>query len=137
MNSKALIVPCMVFAAGMLGTPANADEVMNTSQLSALVTGNTLYVDVPAGAPGAPDGGTAPIYYAEDGSVTALLPAGLKLIGSWTLEADQYCIDWKNGPQYSCSRLVRGANGFIVMDTELGEPRGLVTRIATGNPENL
>lgn len=119
------------------GTAAYADETMNSVQLSALITGNTLYVEIPAGAPGAPDGGTAQIFYAEDGSAAAQLPTGVKLVGSWDLDGDAYCIDWDNGPQNSCTQLVRTLDGLAVIDANLGEPRGLVTRIATGNPEDL
>ncbi|WP_300030707.1 hypothetical protein [uncultured Roseobacter sp.] len=126
----------LLFAAAY-STAAFAGDIMNSVQLGALITGNTLYVEIPAGAPGAPDGGTAPIYYAGDGSAVALLPAGLKLVGSWTIAEDQYCIDWENGPKNSCTQLVRSDAGFVVTDTKLGEPRGVVTRLATGNPENL
>ena len=129
--------PLLATAAGLAGSVALAEEPVTTEQLSTLITGNTLYVEVPAGAPGAPDGGTAPIYYAEDGSAAAQLPSGLKLVGRWALEDDQYCIDWDNGPQNSCTQLIRAAQGFVVMDATLGEPRGIVTRLATGNPEDL
>lgn len=127
----------LTMTAGLAGSGAFAAEPLTTEQLNTLVTGNTLYVEVPAGAPGAPDGGTAPIYYAEDGSAAALLPAGLKLIGKWALETDRYCIDWDNGPKNSCTQLIRTTEGFVVMDAKLGEPRGVVTRFATGNPEDL
>lgn len=124
-------------ALSTLATAALADTKMDAAQLSALVSGNTLYVDIPAGAPGAPDGGTAPIYYDTDGAATALLPAGLKLVGTWALDGDQYCIDWDNGPKNSCTQLIRSKAGFAVMDAATGDPRGVVTRIATGNPEGL
>lgn len=137
MKTKTQMFNFAVLAAGLIGSSAAANEIMDTAQLRALITGNTLYVDVPAGAPGAPDGGTAPIYYATDGSAAALLPAGLKLVGTWTLKEGLYCIDWDNGPKNSCTQLVRGADAFIVMDATLGEPRGMVMRIATGNAENL
>jgi len=130
-------LPIFILAAGLAGSGAIAAEPLTTEQLSALITGNTLYVEVPAGAPGAPDGGTAPIYYAEDGTAAVLLPAGLKLVGRWTLEDNRYCIDWDNGPKNSCTQLIRAAQGFVVMDANLGEPRGVVTRFATGNPEGL
>ncbi len=116
---------------------AMAAEQMDTAQLHALITGNTLYVDVAPGTPGAPDGGIAPIYYANDGAAAAQLPAGLKLIGTWAIDGDQYCIDWDNGPKNSCTKLVRTDAGFQVMDAAKNEPRGVVTRIATGNAENL
>lgn len=134
-NSLTFLSPFVLV--GSFGTAAIAGETMNTSQISALITGNTLYVEIPAGAPGAPEGGTAPIYYSSDGSAAAKLPAGLKLVGTWKLDDGRYCIDWENGPKNSCTQLVRGADGFIVMDTALGEPRGLVKRISVGNAENL
>lgn len=120
-----------------LGSPVLAGEKMDAAQLKALISGNTLYVEISAGAPGAPDGGTAPIYYADDGSAVARLPAGLKLIGTWALQGDRYCIDWDNGPKNSCTLLERGAAGFVVIDADVGERRGVVTRIAVGNPEHL
>ena len=127
----------ITLAAGIAGSAAIAQDALKTEQLKPLITGNTLYVEIPAGVPGAPDGGTAPIYYAEDGSTAALLPAGVKLVGRWTLEDDRYCIDWDNGPKNSCTQLIRAAQGFVLMDANLGEPRGVVTRFATGNPEGL
>ncbi|MEW7009614.1 hypothetical protein [Lentilitoribacter sp. EG35] len=110
---------------------------MNGAQLDALITGNTLYVDIPKGAPGAPEGGIAPIYYATDGTVKAHLPAGPMLAGRWSIDGDQYCIDWNNGPQNSCTELVRKSVGFAVVDVALQQPRGTVNRIQTGNPERL
>lgn len=123
--------------AAVSASAALAETPLSGEQLNAIVTGNTLYVDVPAGAPGAPDGGTAPIYYAADGSVTAKLPAGLVLVGAWAIEGDSYCIDWDNGPQNSCTQLVRQGDQFVVMDIAKREPRGTVSRIQTGNAEGL
>ena len=137
MKTRASLFHTALLATALIGSTAVADETMDAAQLSALITGNTLYVDVPAGAPGAPDGGTAPIYYGEDGSAAAQLPAGLKLVGTWKFEEDSYCIDWDNGPKNSCSQLVRGSDGFIVMDAAQAAPRGMITRIATGNAEDL
>ncbi|MGR3503276.1 hypothetical protein [Pseudaestuariivita sp.] len=137
MTRKNRIQIGVLFAAATISSPARADTVMDAAQLDALVTGNTLYVEIPAGAPGAPEGGTAPIYYGENGSAAAQLPAGLKLVGTWRLDGDQYCIDWENGPRNSCTQLLRSPDGFVVLDAAKGEPRGIVTRIATGNVESL
>jgi hypothetical protein len=134
---KKTILSLTCITAVSAGAAAVADEMMNTAQLGALITGNTLYVEIPAGAPGAPDGGTAPIFYATDGSAAAQLPGGPKLVGTWALEEGRYCIDWDNGPQNSCTQLLRGTDGFSVRDASLNEPRGMITRIATGNPEDL
>ena len=40
---------------------------MDGAQLGALVTGNALHGEIPAGAPGAPEGGIAPTCDATDG----------------------------------------------------------------------
>jgi len=114
-----------------------AAEPVNQEQLSMLITGNTLYVTVPAGTPGAPDGSVAPIFYGTDGSAVAQLPDGPKLIGDWKMADTGYCIDWDNGPKNSCSSISREAEGFAITDVKTGVPRGQVFTIATGNAENL
>ena len=121
----------------IVATPALAANPINPDQLETLIKGNTLYVTVPAGAPGAPDGGVAPIYFGADGSATAKLPAGLTLIGTWALAEEGYCVDWDNGPKNSCSNISRGADSFTITDVATGDPRGQVFTIATGNAENL
>lgn len=121
----------------LLSTGALADGALTAPQLDMLITGNTLYVQVPAGAPGAPDGGTAPIFYSTDGAAAARLPAGLTLVGTWAMEGNRYCIDWDNGPKNSCSQLSRTKSGFVILDVKEQAPRGVVTHIAVGNPENL
>ena len=60
-SPKSPLVGASLAVAGMAASAA-ANEVMVSVQLDALIRGNTLYVDVPAGTPGAPEGGTAPIY---------------------------------------------------------------------------
>lgn len=130
--SKTLAIAITAFA-----TPAMSEQALDQNQLSVLVTGNTLYVTMPAGAPGAPEGGVAPIYYSDDGSAAALLPAGLKLVGTWKMADTGYCIDWENGPKNSCSTIGRSDESFVIMDAASGDPRGQVFTIATGNPENL
>jgi len=116
---------------------AAANEPFTADQLGPLIAGNTLYVTIPAGAPGAPDGGVAPIFYGTDGTAAAQLPAGPKLVGTWQMTEKGYCVDWDNGPKNSCSALVRGEDSFLIMDQANGTPRGQVFAIATGNPENL
>ncbi|MEP5730151.1 MAG: hypothetical protein ABJL67_12365 [Sulfitobacter sp.] len=131
------IIKFIALATAVSTSAALADAQLSGEQLDTIVKGNTLYVEIPAGAPGAPDGGIAPIYYAADGGATVKLPAGRVLVGTWAIEGDSYCIDWDNGPQNSCTQLVRQSDMFVVMDAAKGEPRGTVSRIQTGNPEGL
>ena len=127
----------MATALMIAAQPALASDLLGSAELGPLITGNTLYVTMPAGAPGAPDGGIAPIYYGTDGSASAQLPAGMKLVGTWEMAEDGYCIDWENGPKNSCSTLVRTSESFVIIDQATGDPRGQVFTIATGNPEEL
>ena len=69
-------------AVAIVATPTLAANPINPDQPETLIMGNTLYVTVPAGAPGAPDGGVAPIYLGTGGSAKAKLPAGLTLVGT-------------------------------------------------------
>lgn len=122
-----------------LCVPAQSAEItLNGSQLEALLTGNTVYIDIPAGTPaGGPDGGVAPVRYGTDGSVAAALPNGAKLVGRYTINGEQYCVDWVNGPQNSCTTIVKSPIGMMMFDANKKEPRGAVNRIVPGNPENL
>lgn len=120
-----------------LAPAASAETPLTAAQLTPLLTGNTLYVTIPPGAPGAAEGGIAPIYYGADGSAAALLPDGPKLIGTWAMTGDGYCVDWDNGPQNSCSSLMRAEDSFVILDQSSGDPRGQVFTVRTGNPEAL
>ena len=125
-------------AVGLAFSIQAADTKLNALQLDALLTGNTVYIAIPAGTPaGGENGGVAPVKYGSDGSVSAALPNGVKLVGSYTISGDRYCVDWDNGPKASCTSIVKSADGMMMVDANKNEPRGLVSRIVPGNPENL
>lgn len=120
-------------AASAQDTPSTLDD----AQLDALLTGHTLYIAVPPGPAGGPDGGIAPFKYGTDGTAAAALPAGMTLVGTWSIKDGQYCVDWDNGPKGSCTSL-RKTNGAVELyDTGANEVRGTIERIVPGNPENL
>ncbi len=107
-------------------------------QLGALRTGNTVYLATPAGTPaGGEKGGVAPVKYGSDGSVSAALPNGLKLVGNYKITGDSYCVDWDNGPKASCTSILKTPAGMMMVDAKKNELRGQVDRIVPGNPENL
>lgn len=116
---------------------ANAPSILSTEALGELLPGKTLYIEVPPGGPGGPDGGIAPFYFGEDGAAAAKLPAGMTLVGTWRLEDGQYCVDWENGPKNSCSGISGTPSNYAIIDTSTGETRGAVAEIQSGNPENL
>ena len=110
---------------------------LSAEQLDALLTGNTVFIAVPPGGPGGPDGGVAPFKYGADGNAAAKLPIGTTLVGTWQIDGDKYCADWKNGPKNSCTRIVKTADGYDIVDAAKNEVRGTVLRIEPGNPEGL
>ncbi|MEM9999463.1 MAG: hypothetical protein AAF940_01165 [Pseudomonadota bacterium] len=132
---KGMLMVSMI--AGATGVASAAETTMNDGQLDALLTGNTVYIALPAGSPAAPDGGIAPFKFGADGSAAAKLPVGMTLVGTWKLAGGQYCVDWDNGPKNSCTKLVKSAGGIVMNDAADDTPRGTVERIVVGNPENL
>ncbi|WP_299652162.1 hypothetical protein [uncultured Tateyamaria sp.] len=113
----------------LAATAAQADTQMSEPQLDALLTGNTVYVATP--------GGEAPVFYGADGRAAANLPNGVELRGTWALKDGGYCVDWTNGPQNSCTRVVKSATGLAMFDQADDAPRGSVVRIVPGNAEDL
>ncbi|MEM7642291.1 MAG: hypothetical protein AAF366_07150 [Pseudomonadota bacterium] len=116
---------------------ATAETVLDEARLDGLLTGNTVYITVPPGGPGGDAGGLAPFWYGGDGSAAVKLPVGTTLVGTWRIEGDHYCADWQNGPQNSCSRLVKDGATIRFFDATSGEPRGAIDHIRPGNPEGL
>ena len=132
--------PTLLIAAAALCLPALAHAetpTLDDAQLDALLTGNTLYIAVPPGPAGGPDGGTAPFVYGADGLASARLPAGMTLVGTWSIEDGQYCVDWDNGQKGSCTSIRKTGDAIELYDTDADEMRGTVESIVPGNPENL
>ena len=110
---------------------------LNDHQLDGLLTGNTIYIGLPPGGPGGPNGGEAAFHYGEDGRASAQVPAGTKMVGQWTINGDKYCVSWDGGPQNSCTQIVKVDGTIELRDAESGDPRGKVSRISPGNSEAL
>ena len=110
---------------------------LNKSQLDALLTGNTVYLPLPPGGPGGPDGGTAAFYFGADGRASLKLPTGTLLVGPWTLGDDHYRCEWENGPKNSCSRIVKVNGAMLTIDHASGTNRGPISSIVPGNAEGL
>lgn len=133
-----------LLSAALIAVPLSAladghqTKEFSTEQHEALLSGNTVYLAVPPGGPGGPDGGIAPVKYGADGSAAAVLPAGMTLVGTWRLEDSHYCVDWDNGPKNSCTEIRRTEDGGLALfEIEEGQPRGSIERIVPGNPEGL
>ncbi len=108
--------------------------MMHKDQLDGLLTGNTLYVDLPADAQGA---GTCMLYHGADGRAALKLPAGQTLVGTWSLKADHYVVDWVNGPKNGLWALERSDGKIALIEIASGKSRGQVTKLVPGNAESL
>ncbi|UWR22806.1 hypothetical protein [Sulfitobacter sp. S190] len=108
---------------------ACAETTLDSRQIDALLTGHTVYIQTPAGE--------APVYYGADGSTGANLPNGPALRGTWSINGDGYCVDWTNGPQNSCTKISKTAQGITLTDAKTGEARGTILRIVPGNTEDI
>ncbi len=105
------------------------DTQLSRSQLDGLLTDQTVYLDTP--------GGEAVIHFGGKGTSHARLANGTHMQGRWTLTDTGYCIDWADGPQGSCTRILRNEAGLRMIDDATGDPRGQVSRIVPGNPEGF
>ena len=121
----------------MQGKSEANETTLNKLQLDGLLTGNTVFIDLPAGGPGGPTGGVAICYFGKGGRAHFKLPTGTTLVGPWFLEVDHYRADWDNGPKNSCTRLVKSDGKINVIDATSGNLRGHITRIVPGNSEQV
>ena len=110
---------------------------LNKSQLDALLTGNTVYLPLPPGGPGGPDGGIAAFYFGADGRAWLKLPTATLLVGPWSLGDDHYRCDWENGPKNSRSRIVKWNGAMLTLDHASGAIRGPISSIVPGNAEGF
>ena len=105
-----------------LAASAGAVQTMNAQQLDALLIDNTFFVELAAG-------GTATIHFSANGRAAGRMPGGAAFEGQWAIEDDRYCIDWNEGPQNSCTQLVRGEEDLVLIDPATGEARGVLRKI--------
>ncbi len=121
----------------LLATGTLYASTMNELQLDGLLTGNTLYLNIPAGGPALPEGGIVPFKYGADGSSSARLSQELTLVGTWKLGDDHYCVGWENGPKNSCTKIIKSEDGISLVDFTTDELRGKVDRLSPVNTEGI
>ncbi|MEL7297305.1 MAG: hypothetical protein AAGJ86_06560 [Pseudomonadota bacterium] len=123
----------------ILSTAALAGETppMAGAELAGLLTGNTVYILVPPKTNDESTESLVPFKFGADRSAVARLSNDTTLVGTWTIDGDQYCVDWNNGPKNSCSRLLRSSTMIRIVDAATGDPRGRIAKIVPGNPERL
>jgi len=110
----------------------DAEQQFTGTQLDALMTGNTVYLQEPN------SGGDIVLWYGADGTAMARLPSGGLLDGTWAVKGDLSCIKWSYAPNNdSCSKLVRSDGGIVLLENGTDRLLGTVTKIVPENIENL
>ncbi len=124
----------IVVGVGLCATAVQAAE-MSGADIKTLISGNTVYLSLNAGAvAGAGDG---VIFYNTDGTATYKTPSAAIWHGSWVIKDNTVCIDWKELPNNPCTRYEKDQAEVTIFNTATGKPRGKITKVAPGNPEKL
>jgi hypothetical protein len=118
----------------MLGAAAAAD--MTGAEIQSLISGKTGYLKTaPASVTGAVGDGV--LYWGADGNSVYKTPQGPVWHGTWSINGNLYCSDYKEGPKRPCMRVEKQGDSVSLIDAESGQLRATVVRTAPGNVENL
>ena len=114
-----------------VSTATQVETKMSATQLDALMTGNSIYLEEPNGC------GEIVLWYSADGTAMARLPSSSMLDGTWSIKGDASCIVWSYSPKDSCSVLVKRDGQMLLLEVGTNRLLGTVKRIVPGNSEEL
>jgi subtilisin family serine protease len=118
----------------MLGS-AMADEFTG-AQIKDAIMGKSVYLETTA-ASSTGTAGQGVIYYDPNGTALFKTPKGVVWHGTWKIEGNTACIDWKEKPNNPCVKYDKQGDTTSIIDAPTGHVRAKVTKIAAGNAENL
>ena len=126
-----------VVAIGSLSLIGSATAAELTSaEVKDLLTGKTVYVEVtPDTTTGIPGKGV--FYYAPDGTVLYKRAEGVLWHGTWKIQDNTGCIDFKESPNNPCSKYDKSGDTIVAINTATGKVRVKVLKSVAGNAENL
>jgi hypothetical protein len=81
--------------------------------------------------------GPAIIYYDSLGTALYKTPKGAIWHGTWKIEGNTACTDWKESPHNPCTKYDKHGNTITAINVATGVARGKVTKIVSGNAEKL
>jgi hypothetical protein len=126
---------CLLLISSASTPTANAADLTG-SEISKLLSGNTLYVEFAAtnvntGA------GAGVLAYTADGKVTSKFPNGQSWKGTWVVKDNTSCITWEGRPPNPCTRYDKNGDTTTLINMADGKPRGTISKTVPGNPEKL
>ena len=117
----------------LLGSATAAE--LTGAEIKDLISGKSVYLDLTASITGTQGQGI--IYYDPNGTALYKTPKGVMWHGTWKIEGNTACIDWKEKPNNGCVKYDKQGDTTSVIDVATGQPRGKVTKIVPGNAEKL
>ena len=105
------------------------------SEIRELISGRSVYLELTASIMG--DAGPGVIYYDLLGTVLCKTPKGVIWHGTWKIEGNTACTDWKESPKNPCTRYDKRGDTITTVNVATGVAHGKVTKIVPGNAEML
>jgi len=117
----------------MLGSAAAAE--LTGAEIKELLSGKSVYTELTASITGTQ--GLGIIYYDPNGTALYKTPKGVMWHGTWKIEGNTACTDWKESPNNPCTKYDKQGDALTSINVATGVARGKVTKIVPGNAENL
>jgi hypothetical protein len=117
----------------LLGSATAAQ--LTGAEIQELISGNSVYLQLTASITGAQ--GQAIIYYDSLGTALYKTPKGVIWHGTWKIEGNMVCINWKEAPRSACTKYDKLGDTLTTINVAPGVGRGKVTKIVSGNAEKL
>jgi hypothetical protein len=117
----------------LLGSATAAD--LTGAEIHELISGNSVYLELTASITGAEGSGI--IYFDSLGLALYKTPKGVIWHGTWKIEGNAVCADWKESPHNPCTKYDKRGDKITIVNAATGVARGKVTKIISGNAEKL
>lgn len=131
---KQCVVMSAIASVCMLGSATAAE--LTGAQIKDAITGKSVYLATTS-ASSTGTAGQGVIYYDPNGTALFKTPKGVMWHGTWKIEGNTSCIDWKEKPNNPCVKYDKQGDTTSIIDAPTGQVRAKVTKIAIGNAENL
>jgi hypothetical protein len=113
---------------------ATAAQLTGT-EIQELISGNSVYLRLTPSVTGTQGPGI--IYYDTLGTVLFKTPKGVIWHGTWKIEGNKACINWKETSHNPCAKYVKRGDTLRTINVGTGVTRGEVTKIVPGNADKL
>jgi hypothetical protein len=117
----------------LVGSAAAAQ--LTGAEIQELISGNPVYLQLASSVTGTQGQGI--IYYDSLGAALFKTPKGVIWHGTWKIEGNTACINWKESPHNPCAKYNKRGDVLTTINVATGVTRGKVTKIVPGNAEKL